>query len=226
MTKLIYVLLLLLSFAACGKPIKDVTHDQLTQTHTRPVADYETARVILFGELHYNNGVITDVYCEEQYDAKHGVGKGRIPDPKFLNCEHTWPQSKFVGSEAGTMKTDLHHLYPSNSKSNSTRSNNPFGLPDRNKLVCGTSYIGKVNGVISFEPPDSHKGNVARAMFYFSTRYNLPIDPAQESVLRQWNVLDPVDQFEIKRNKRITEIQGNSNLFIENPSLVDSIRDF
>lgn len=226
MTKLIYLLILLFSFTACGKPIRDVTHDELTQTHSREIRSYKEARTILFGELHYNDGIITDVYCEEEYGAKEGVCKGCIPDPQFLNCEHTWPQSKFVGSEKAYMLVDLHHLFPANSRSNSVRGNHPFGKPLKPKNVCGTSYIGKVDNQTTFEAPDNHKGNVARAMFYFATRYNLPIDPAQESILRQWHAQDPVDKAELIRNKRIMEIQGNSNLFITEPSLVNAISDF
>lgn len=229
MHKIIFFFLLFLSMTACGKPIldKNELQDEIRQTHVR-VLSYSDARRELFGKLHYNDGIVTDVYCEQNYNESHGVGQGRIPDAKFLNCEHTWPQSKFNGFEAEAMKTDLHHLFPTESKSNSTRSNHPFGKVNSGPNVCGKSIVGKIveTNTIGFEPPDRHKGNVARAMFYFSTRYNLPIDPIQEKYLRQWHKIDPVDVFELYRNNQIKLIQGNENPFIVNPNYVDSIKDF
>ncbi|MDD3412531.1 MAG: endonuclease [Lachnospiraceae bacterium] len=228
MYNLLFLLAFLFSFNACGKPIVDKISigDTLRETHSRQIRSYKEARLHLFGNLHYDNGVITDVYCDEDYDAKHGVGQGRIPNPDFINCEHTWPQSKFKGSEKSSMLTDLHHLFPSNSRANSVRGNHPFNKANKGTHVCGNSYIDSINGQASFEPPDHHKGNVARALFYFSTRYNLPIDRAQESVLREWHILDPIDDFEIQRNNKIKDIQGNSNIFIDEPSMVDQIEDF
>ena len=92
---------------------------------------------------------------------------------------------------------------------------------------CELSSIGKMpSGQKVFQPPRSHRGNVARAMFYFSVRYKIAIDPIQEHYLREWHNADPVDSKELLRNDRIREIQGNSNPFIEYPSLVGKIQDF
>ncbi|RYZ68005.1 MAG: nuclease, partial [Proteobacteria bacterium] len=77
-----------------------------------------------------------------------------------------------------------------------------------------------------FEPPDAHKGNVARALFYFSVRYNIKIDPIEENFLKAWNKADPVDQEESGRNEAIMKIQGNRNPFVDFPELADSIGDF
>jgi deoxyribonuclease-1 len=225
---IVFFFVLGFSVIACGKPIVDKTelHIEVNRTHTH-ILSYAEARKYLFGQLHYNNGVVTDVYCGQDHKANEGVGAGRIPDPKFLNCEHTWPQSKFKGQpEQEAMTSDLHHLYPATSSSNSTRSNNPFGIISTSFNVCGKSKIGNFNGHTAFEPREEHKGNVARSMFYFSTRYNMPIDPAQEGVLRQWHKADVVDAFEMNRNSAIEKIQGNRNPFIDNPALVDTIKDF
>jgi deoxyribonuclease I len=77
-----------------------------------------------------------------------------------------------------------------------------------------------------FEPPEEHKGNVARAMFYFSSEYNKHIDPAEEAVLREWNKLDAVDAAEIERNRRISAVQGNENQFVLHSELADRVADF
>ncbi len=225
MRYVVFFCLLLFSLIACGKPIVD---HELEPIKVEQVDPYRTARLNLFGKLHYDNGIITDVYCEEDYGAVDNVCPTCIPNPQVLNCEHTFPQSKFKGqSQEATMKVDLHHLYPVTSFANSARSNHPFGEVD-GQIVCGTAKKGKIKGtnIVGFEPPNSHKGNVARAMFYFSTRYNMPLDPIQESYFRKWNKLDPVDAAERLRNRRISDIQGWTNPFIDNPNLVDSIRDF
>jgi endonuclease I len=67
---------------------------------------------------------------------------------------------------------------------------------------------------------------MARAMFYMSVRYWMPLDDDMEEDLRVWNVLDPVDDSERERNERIKAIQGNRNPFIDDPELVDQITDF
>lgn len=187
---------------------------------------YTEARTFLFGFLDLkDNGTLIDVYCNEEYDKGDGVGKMRIPDPNKVNCEHTWPQSKFSKNFNGeTQKTDLHHLFATNSKANSLRGNYPFSeLGDSNSISWCPDSKYKSN---LFSPPDEHKGNVARALFYFSLRYDMPIDSNQEKILREWHKLDEVDEDERIRNAKIKKIQGNSNYFIEQPDSVDKIEDF
>lgn len=77
-----------------------------------------------------------------------------------------------------------------------------------------------------FEPDDVIKGDMARAIFYFSVRYKSKVDKNQEMSLRQWHELDPPDAREIELNEQIFEIQKNRNPFIDNPEYVDQIDDF
>lgn len=191
---------------------------------------YKTARVEIMGQLDMQqNGseyFVTDVYCEKEIEVP---GPGKVPRNDVLNVEHTWPQSKFAGGEKGSQKCDLHHLFPSDPEMNGIRGNNPFGIVHQEvrSLKCGQSHYGKnTDGQIVFEPPNAHKGNVARALFYFSVRYGMPIDATQERVLREWNKQDPVDQAERNRNDEIQRIQGNRNPFIDHPEYADSIDDF
>jgi hypothetical protein len=195
---------------------------------------YRQARRYLFGELHlrrnYRGHFVTDKYCEEQIGEYAGIGPGQIPDHNIMNCEHTWPQSKFSRRHSrGLQKTDLHHLYPVYSRANSSRGNLPFAevSNDRNS-ICEASRRGPAHntGVTSFEPPTEHKGNVARALFYFSVRYQIEISDGQEEYLRKWHQIDPVDEEELIRNQRIYEIQGNRNPFIDDEGLVTFLKDF
>lgn len=197
---------------------------------------YNEARKRIFNELHLNQDsegyFIEGVYCLKKiypFGGKHP--EGRIPDHTKINTEHTWPQSKFSSRFGkGIQKTDLHHLYPTYSRINSERGNLPFAdvNPTRD-LSCDESRSGHPirggNGT-HFEPPQNHKGNVARAMFYFSIRYQIPIDPTQEFFLRLWHQEDPVDEAERNRHAKIKKIQGNRNPFIDDPRLVDQIDDF
>jgi deoxyribonuclease-1 len=201
---------------------------------------YSTARRILMGQIHLQNNAghysVKDVYCEIEFDNGHFggadvIGPGKIPKNSVLNTEHTWPQSRFNSAMGKDIqKSDLHHLYPTHSEMNSIRGNHKFGdvtVPDR-ALPCTTSKYGTANGSSEdvFEPPTAHKGNVARALFYFSVRYRLAIDPREEAFLRKWHTLDPVDAAEISRNEQIYKVQGNRNPFIDHPELVSEISDY
>jgi endonuclease I len=113
---------------------------------------------------------------------------------------------------------------------NSIRGNLEFGEVSHEayQLPCSTSKMGAIPIAPGdyFEPPRDHKGNVARAIFYFSMRYGLTIDREEESYLRQWHQADPVDGEELARNDRIEEIQGNRNPFIDHPDLINQIANF
>lgn len=210
-------------------------HKRVSQNHSINF-DYKKAREILFGELDLKSNssgyYLVDRYCNIVFTASDGVGPGKIPNSSVLNCEHTWPQSKFSPNfPKDTQKNDLHHLYAVYSRANSSRGNIPFGEVVGNYVSseCKDSYRGEMignEGERAFEPPKEHRGNVARALFYFSTRYLLEIDDKQEYYLRKWHHDDPVDQEEIERNEKIYRIQFNKNPFIENPNLVDSIKNF
>lgn len=147
-----------------------------------------------------------------------------------INIEHTWPQSKFSKEFPGDLqKGDLHHLFPSNSRANSIRGNHPFGEVEREESPinnCPSRFGLNSQGTEVYEPVASHRGNVARALFYFSLRYKIAIDPTQEAILRKWNQSDPVDDVERNRNNNIFNIQKNRNPFIDFPDLVVAIKDF
>ncbi|MBL7542409.1 MAG: endonuclease [Bdellovibrionaceae bacterium] len=203
---------------------------------------YERARLFLMGYFYLvqtagNQYAIKEAYCNKLYGPEEFRSKSQMPRPQFIpdntviNVEHTWPQSRFTGQHpTDTQKSDLHHLYPTDSKLNAIRGNYPFGEveTDSSVLKCGQSRFGQsrtIRGPV-FEPPDVHKGHVARALFYFAVRYDLTIDAAQEATLRSWHQQFPVDSEELLRNDEIHKAQGNRNPFIDHPELVASMRDF
>lgn len=201
---------------------------------------YNTARRILFGHIHLETDTdgryaIRDVYCNhlstEKDFGRQPPGPGLIPDPNIINAEHTWPQSRFSPKFNKDMqKSDLHILYPALSQANTSRSNNEFNeVVSTISSPCAPSkrgYSNRGQAQVYFEPPARHKGNVARALFYFAVRYSLPISQDEEESLKTWHRQDPVDEFEKSRHEIIFAKQKDRNPFIDHPELVDLIADF
>ncbi|MEX1045348.1 MAG: endonuclease, partial [Chthoniobacterales bacterium] len=93
----------------------------------------------------------------------------------------------------------------------------------------------------SFESNNSFKGDLARMIFYMAVRYeggsgepDLEVDDftnggtgtfGKMSSLLAWHLLDPVDDFERRRNARIYSYQGNRNPFIDRPDWVHAVFD-
>ena len=161
------------------------------------------------------------------YPERGDQNQDGVVDSAGMNTEHVWPQSFF--DRHLPMRSDLHHLLPTFNSINSIRDRNPFGPsagPYRNTAGARCCDNG-------FEPPDSAKGRVARAMFYFYTRYQgegiLPedfIEPFWNSrieIFLAWNRAFPPTEFEAERNRRVQEVQGNRNPFVDDPGLADRI---
>jgi deoxyribonuclease-1 len=128
-------------------------------------------------------------------------------------------------------KSDMHHLFLSDTNANSRRGNSPFGfvIKDRNEMDesgCKLSRFGFSGSNEVYTPPAAHRGNIARALFYFSMHYNLGIDNKQEATLRQWHKADPIDQNERVRHEKIVKHQKVRNPFIDHPEIIDRISDF
>jgi len=211
---------------------KEMLHQLLNSTN-QVVLGYTGARKIMFGQLYKNTDnrghYVTDVYCHKNFyfnDVDDALNMH-----SDVNTEHTWPQSKFSGRFNKEMqKSDLHHLFPTDSEANSKRANFDFGEVadgenELNMRDCDPSALGHSGGE-HFAPPAPHRGNVARALFYFATRYNMNIDKNQEAYLRKWHKADPVDELELKRHETIFSNQKNRNPFVDHPELVDVIKDF
>ncbi len=196
---------------------------------------YDRARKIMFGELDTlrdaKGTYVLDVYCGKKFYFNNVDEVSNMHDR--VNIEHTWPQSKFNGNYPKDMqKSDMHHLYLTDSKANAVRGNTPFGLvssvlDDRmGGEGCNMSMIGFIDANEVYTPPAPHRGNVARALFYFSMHYNLGIGKAEEMILRQWHKADPADANEIKRHEAIAKYQKVRNPFVDHPELVERISDF
>lgn len=219
-----------------GQLLKQSLFDEISADQV--TLSYKEARIKLFNDLYlekdekgYYN---LCVYCQTKFyrEESDSLPSDIIPNHNVFNTEHTWPQSKFNRSFNKEMqKSDLHHLFPTFNKINAERGNNPFAdveRPSNRRIFCDASKLGAPKDAegLYFEPPAEHKGNVARAIFYFSIRYDMPIDPVQEMFLKVWHLADPVDEMEELRHDKIVSIQRNRNPFIDEPRLVMKVSDF
>lgn len=190
---------------------------------------YQNARIQMYNYIDNHGNQVTCVYSGYQKSVTYG-GSGSNPYP--INCEHTVPQSYFGYNQP--MKSDLHHLFPTYGNWNSVRSNHPFEEIADN-LTSKWMYLDNEQSSIPssnidrysefdyprFEPREDHKGNVARAIFYFYTMYPTQAGSINSvcnlSELYQWHLNDPVDAREYKRNVDIAAYQGSRNPYIDYP---------
>ena len=197
----------------------DALEDALRADRDHAGLSYDSARDALFEFVDNIDGSVEAAYTGEK------VQTTVRPSGSVLNTEHTWPQSR--GADSGDARSDLHHLFPVRPDVNSRRSNNYFGVVTNPSWEEGGSKYGTdANGETRFEPRDAHKGDVARALFYFAVMYDGDIIPDEEAVLRDWHARFPPDGADRARNNRVAQRQRSRNPFVDFPELVDKIEDF
>lgn len=197
-----------------------------------------------------NDGTILDIYSErptaaDPYNFTITTNQcgNYSNEGDCYNREHIVPQSLF--NEASPMKNDVHFIRATDGKVNGLRSNYPFGIvggsptTTLNGSKLGNSASAGYSGTV-FEPIDEFKGDVARMIFYFVTRYESQLSnfasgnmlggsafPGLQSwqlnQLLAWHNADPVSPAEIGRNNASYIYQGNRNPYIDNPSYVNQV---
>ncbi len=203
------------------------------------VLDYSQARDTLYKIIYNVNDTVYGVYTNYGIYLPHNVDPSsylyKNGKPSGINAEHTYPRSKGAGD--GNAKSDMHHIFPAKINVNSDRGSLPFNDIDDNitedwyyKQIIMHSipsvnideYSEHTNQY--FEPREAHKGNVARAIFYFYTMYKQQADAEdayyfkkQKKILCKWHFLDPVDSLEWIRTWKIAGYQDNK----PNPFVLD-----
>jgi endonuclease I/chitodextrinase len=197
-----------------------------------------------------NDGSILDIYSERptsndpyNFTPVSDQCGTYSTEGNCYNREHIVPQSLF--NEASPMRNDIHFIRATDGKVNGMRSNYPFGkvgsttFISQNGSKLGSSTSSGFSGTV-FEPIDEFKGDVARMIFYFVTRYQNQLSSFSSgnmlgnsvfpglqtwelNVLLSWHNQDPVSQAEINRNNASYTFQGNRNPFIDNPAYVNQI---
>ena len=175
-----------------------------------------------WGNLYKNGG--NTFYCNKPFKKKGPlISESYIYSTSWirdhLDCG-TKRQCKRNNPNYNSMVSDLHNIVPSDSYFEFKRKNTFFGTLDDTvePNSCGIRHKHYV-----LEPSDRLKGDIARILLYMHQQYNLPLN-TNLSLLRLWNKADKPDAAEKKRDLAIKEIQGNSNPFIYDSSLIDKVQ--
>ena len=191
--------------------------------------------------LSYGDARYTMLYTEESIATPGkilGLYDSKLFEPEWdqgatYNREHVWCRNhlKIDGKTISTnnstkgIGSDLHNLKPLTSSLNSSRGDDFFGNENDGSSYFYPNYSGNID----------YRGDVARICFYMALRYekltltdNLSGDTSTSfgllSRLLEWNKLDPVDAFELRRTNRVYEYQGNRNPFVDYPyTLADKL---
>lgn len=170
------------------------------------------------------------------------------------NREHTVPQSYF-GNGVQPMYSDAHFVLPTDGKVNGKRDDFPYGRVGTASWTSmnGSKFGNNNNSGYSagysstvFEPIDEFKGDIARCILYFATRYENQLTNFYTStsstakvmfdgtsdhsfsnaflnILLTWHMQDPVSAREIARNNAVYARQNNRNPYIDHPEYVCQI---
>lgn len=113
-----------------------------------------------------------------------------------------------------TAHNDLHNLFPAVGEVNGDRSNFNWGMIQNKKHEYGACDMAIDRSIRRAEPPDHVKGDIARVYFYMSATYGFKLSKQDMQLFEAWDKMDPVDDWERERNRRIAKIQGNFNPFV------------
>ncbi len=216
-----------------------------------------------------NDDTVLDVYSEnptgvDPYNFTYPTNQcgAYSSEGGCYNREHTVPQSYF-GTSVQPMYSDAHFVLPTDGKVNGWRDDHPYGLVASTSNPCnagatntpcytmnGSKLGNNINsGYASgysqkvFEPVNEFKGDIARNLLYFVTRYEDQLTGFYSSttseakvmfdgtsdhsysstfinILLTWHIQDPVSAREIERNNAIYARQNNRNPFIDHPEYV------
>ncbi|MFA5418428.1 MAG: endonuclease [Bacteroidales bacterium] len=213
-----------------GETLKTALHD-IIKGHT-PYSYFASKHIFKVSDADPNTpGNVILFYTGRSEDGdNYGTGGN------FINREHVWAKSHGNFVDRLPMYSDVHNLKPADASVNVDKSNKDFD----NGGIQHSEATGCYYTDSTWEARDEVKGDVARIIFYMSTRYegdNGEIDlevvdwnntypHAQHgklSTLLQWNIQDPPDDFERNRNNVIFSFQRNRNPFIDNPELAQLI---
>lgn len=190
-----------------------------------------------------NNENILLVYTGRSHDKGYRDGCGCYSDYEngtrnnSWNREHVWPKSQGFPDQDDIAYTDVHNLKPTYRAMNAKRGNKRFIQGSGNAKVIDPNDIYS-----GFYPGDEWIGDVARIIMYMDLRYSDGYDHNNNAfefdatdigigsttngmpdIFLEWNEMDPVSDFERRRNDAIFSYQMNRNPFIDNPYLAKLI---
>ncbi|MFZ1676391.1 MAG: endonuclease [Saprospiraceae bacterium] len=224
-----------------GEPLADAIRNEYKPTQ---LLSFAQAKDTLYAKVFIENDSVKCIYSGLSHYLPVGVDPsqwvfGSGNEVESINLEHGWPQAKGAG-DGTDGQMNMYNLFPSRVAINSDRGDFPYsdinddattkwyyrGQVMTNKPSANINAYSEFKSG-DFEPRESVKGDIARAMFYFWTIYRddaVVADPAffeqQRTSLCQWQEDDPVDDFENLRNDRISTYQsGKKNPFVSDCTL-------
>jgi len=205
----------------------------------KTVLPYDQARTKLYNEIFLENDSLECFYSGYKIPVPSGTNILAWTAKYGIQTEHLFPRS--LGSADMPALGDLHHLVPSKATFNIIRKNAPFSdIPDDktkywlldNKVFTRPDqklidlYSESTNNM--FEPRETKKGDIARALFYFISIYGTTVSKKSKSfftsmlpAICRWHRLDKVDSTEYNRTMAIARIQSNINPFLFDPTLAE-----
>jgi len=114
------------------------------------------------------------------------------------------------------MQADLHNLVPAIGEVNADRLN--FRYMDTRSNLKG--QYGQCEMKVDFKerkayPANYTKGMISRAYLYMINTYDIKVSSSELKLIKAWNKIYPVSEWEKIRNKRIYSIQGNKNPYVK-----------
>ena len=149
---------------------------------------------------------------------------------RAYNIEHVFPMSwatralrcgdrdacRRNSARFNQIESDMHNMYPARQDLNRARGSYPFREISGERHVergCDLEIDHRARVV---EPRPAVQGDIARAMLYMADEYpELELYERQRRLLLDWHRKDPPDEAERRRNRRIAEIQGKANPWID-----------
>lgn len=218
-----------------GQDLFEAVQDNFTAASVLP---FGPARDTLFGSVYQEGDSLHCVYTDWAVYMPPGADptQAAFQDGAGLNTEHGWPRAN--GADLDPARADMHHLFPTRVDVNGDRGNLPFGessdvLTDRwyyldqeltSPPATNRAAYSEYRQNVVFEPKETFKGNIARAMMYFYTIYRDEANAAapnffnqQRATLCQWHEQDPVDEKEWERTFAIAVHQDDK----PNPFVLD-----
>ena len=159
---------------ASGKALKTAMHKVITHHHQ---IGYDGLWKAYRTTDRRSDGCVWDIYSNTtSYRFGTDQDKGHhSQEGDTYNREHSVPQSWFDKQEP--IRSDVFHVYPSDSYVNGKRSSYPFGETDYPSWTSDNSFsklgncsVKGYSGTV-FEPNDEYKGDIARTYFYMATCY-------------------------------------------------------
>lgn len=203
---------------------KPVTKER-TFSHSKRLAEkmYSEYRRTFYCDCPYDEYKQIDLKACEYKSRKNSIRATK------MEWEHIVPASYFgrsltcwrdggrqaCGSQSALFSNfegDLHNLVPAVGEINGDRGDKIHGEVTNKGFSYGACEF-YISGRIATPRPEI-KGDVARMWLYMAHKYGMFLTTEMRETFEKWDKSDPVSDYELWRNQKIKEIQGDDNIFI------------